>query len=305
MKLAFVFSPQGAQKKGMGKALYAANETVRSTIDEADGYLSYDLKNVMFESDQALQSTKYAQMALFVLSCAIKRAMNKAGVFSSGSGGLSLGEYAALFDRDVFDFHTGVNLVEHRGHFMETAVQETRGRMVAVRSDLRTLKPIVEGTENLHIANYNLPNQFVVSGTKDAVDAFEASAKSQGIKRVHPLDTAGAFHTPLMNSAATSFQEYLHYVKINAPQGDFYSNTIAKKATHDLETLLVKQIINPVKFYPMIKAMIEDGYDTFVELGTGKTLTNFIKKIDSSVATWHVEDSETLENAIKELKDHE
>jgi len=305
MKLAFLFSAQGAQYAGMGKDLYENNETVKQRIDEADNALNYDLKKNMFEDEEALASTRYVQTAIFTLSAAIRDALKEEGIISEGSVGLSLGEYGALYDRGAFSFYDGLQIVEHRSFFMDQAVKEQPGTMAAVRGTLDVIEPLVTAIDNLHIANYNLPNQYVISGTKEAVDQFTEQAKEKGIRRVTPLRTAGAFHSPFMNEASEALRGYLRLVDLNEPLGDLYLNTTGKKHEgEDLKTHMVNQISHPVKFYPAIEAMIAEGYDTFVELGVKNTLASMVKKIDKTVKTLHVEDYETLKKTIEELKNN-
>ncbi len=303
MKIAFLFSPQGAQYAGMGKDLYDNNEIVKQRIDEADSYLNYDLKNVMFDNEEALNSTRYVQVAIFTLSSAIRDALKQEGIVSSGSVGLSLGEYAAFYDRGVFDFYQGVQTVEHRGFFMHEATKKTTGSMAAVRGQLDVIEPLVNQIENLYVANYNLANQYVISGDPKSIEIFAERAKENGIRRVTPLKTAGAFHTPYMRDAALAFGEYLKMSRFNEPSGGLYLNTTGALYDKDIKTHMINQITSPVKFYPAIEAMIADGYDTFIECGVKNTLASMVKKIDKSVQTYHVEDIKTLNNVIKELNE--
>lgn len=302
MKIAFVFSPQGSQEVSMGKRLYETNAQVKHTMDQANALLDYDLFDVMFNNQDALNQTRYAQMALFVLSCAIKDAINAEGIVSSASAGLSLGEFAALYDQDVIHFKQGIDIVNNRGRLMEKATRDTNGTMAAVRSDLDTLQNALRNENDVFIANYNIANQFVISGETHAIEQFKTTAKEKGIKRVREIDVAGAFHTKFMKSAAEAFETYLQNVSFNPPRNAFYSNTTMGTVESGFDQLLVKQMVHPVKFYPMIEQMIADGYDTFVELGHGTTLKTFIKKINPNVKSLHVSDDVSLAETLKELK---
>lgn len=302
MKIAFMFSPQGAQYAGMGKDLYTASEIVKKRIDQANALLDYDLKDVLFNNEALLKQTRYVQPALFTLSVAIKDLMNSKGVYSSGSVGLSLGEYGAIYDRGGFSFETGITLIETRAKAMEDATQQTSGSMAAVSASLETIHPLVDQIDDLYIANYNLENQYVISGSIDAVEAFKTHAKAHGIRRVRLLNTAGAFHSPLMNQAISPFEAVINDLTLNEPSNGLYLNTTGNRYVSNLKSHMIKQITSPVKFYPAIQAMIADGYDTFIELGVKNTLASMVKKIDKSVHTYHVEDCTTLENVLKELK---
>ncbi len=301
MKIAFMFSPQGAQYTGMGKDLYENYDLVKRRIDEANALLPYDLKEVLFENEALLNETRYVQTALFVLSTALRDLMRNLGVVSKGSVGLSLGEYAALYDQEVFSFETGLSIIESRAKAMDEATKHTEGSMAAVRSDLETLKPMVDSIDDLYIANYNLENQYVISGSKDAINHFMEISKENGIRRVRLLKTAGAFHSPFMEKAARIFKKTLDCVALSDPKGAIYLNTTGQIYQNNLKNHMVNQMTAPVKFYPAIQTMIEDGYDTFIELGVKNTLSAMVKKINKDVFSLHVEDQETLHTVLKEL----
>ena len=298
MKLAFIFSPQGSQFTGMGKDLYDNIAEIRQTIDQADALLTYDLKANLFEDETALNNTHYVQTAMFTLGAAIRDYLNRRGIVSQGSAGLSLGELAAYYDRGVYDFQTGLLVVEHRGFFMDRATKFQPGAMAAVKTDIDKLEPLIEEIEGVYLANYNTENQLVVSGKSMALEQFIEKAKAAGIKRIIPLKTAGAFHSPCMQEAADNFSGYLNYVKLKEPEPTLYLNTTGKPYDKDLPQEMVKQITSPVLFHPLLKHMIADGFDTFVEIGPKPMITKFIKALDSNLEIHCVHDLESLNHTI-------
>ncbi len=303
MKLAFVFSGQGAQYVGMGKELYEKYPTVRKRFDEAERFLSYKILPIMFADKEKINETRYSQPAIFTMSAALRDLMQEEGIDNAGSCGLSLGEYVAYYDNGVYNFYDGVQLVEHRAFFMEQAVRENPGKMYAVASDANSVKKALKEHEGVFIANVNHLKQTVVAGQSDAVDMFAQKAKDYGFRRMRPLKTSGAFHTPLMRPAADHLSMYLKLLQVEKPKKELYLNTTGNRYDgEDLKENMVAHMIEPVLFQPMIERMKEDGYDTFVELGPGGVLKSLIRKIYPEATLFHVEDAESLEHTIAALK---
>ncbi len=303
MKIAFVFSGQGAQQVGMAKELYDHFETVRKRFDEAEKHLNYDILPIMFEQEETLNTTRYSQPAIFMMSAALRDLMAEYGIESAGSCGLSLGEYAAYYDSGVYSFYDGLQLVEHRAFFMEQAVKENPGIMYAVSADYPSVQRAIQSYEGVYVANVNHPKQTVIAGTKKDMATFEASSKKAGIRRMRPLNTSGAFHTPLMQSAAQYLSMYLRPLEVARPVKELYLNTTGKRHEHeDLKEIMVRQMSEPVLFHPMIERMKEDGYDTFIELGPKGVLTTLIKKIHPEATLFHIDNKDSFEQTIAALK---
>lgn len=303
MKLAFVYSGQGAQYKGMGASLKAHYTTFDQHLNEASDILGEDIEEILFNQEEKLNQTQYAQPAIFTLSTGITKLLQEAGIESAGSCGLSLGEYAAMYDQGVFDFETGLRTIIHRAYYMHEATKKVATKMVALLGSLDQVKALVKAYKDAYIANYNLPTQFVVGGSATTIQSIVEKASDFGIKRAIILETSGAFHTPYMEEAAQGFKSYLPYISLNEPRKDFYLNTTGKKYDQNLAVHMVNQITQPVLFYPMIEAMIADGYNTFVEIGPKATLKAMIKKISRDVVVLNIEDHESLEATIATLKE--
>ncbi|MFH5881555.1 ACP S-malonyltransferase [Liberiplasma polymorphum] len=303
MKLAFIYSGQGAQYLGMGESLYKNYEVFKNHLDEASNILGEDLKDIMFNQEEKLNQTIYAQPAIFTLSVGITKLLNEQGILSEGSCGLSLGEYGAMFDQGVFSFEDGLRTIIHRAYFMNEATKKIKSKMVALLGDLDQVKALVEKFDDIYIANYNLPSQYVVGGPKASLEVLVEQASDFGIKRAIMLETSGAFHTPYMEEAANGFNDYIKYVKLNEPNKAFYINTTGKKYEQNLAKQMVDQITQPVLFYPMIEMMIKDGFDTFIELGPKATLKAMVKKINRNVSVFNIEDHDSLQSTLASLKE--
>ncbi len=301
MKIAFVYSGQGAQYAGMGKDLYDAYDLVKDRLDEAQTIMGQPLLRAMFEDQTMLDRTTYAQPAIFALSTALRDLLASRGLQSDGAAGLSLGEYAAFYDTGVYDIDTGLRTLIHRAFFMEEALKAHEGGMIALRAEVAQAQALAKRVPGLHVANVNSPQQTVLGGSREAIDEAIKHAHHYGINRAVPLATAGAFHTPLMASAGKAFQGYLRGVTLYPPTKPLYLNTTGKRHEGQLDALMVRQLSEPVLFAPMIEAMIADGFDVFVELGPGGALKKLIKKINRDVRAYHVESCDTLEALMKEL----
>ena len=303
-KRTFLFAGQGAQYLGMGRELYDQYELVRLTFDEASQVLGYDVRALIDQDEEKLNQTRYTQPAILTTSVAIYRLLADKGIEPDMVAGLSLGEYSALVAAGALDFKTAVALVAKRGSFMEEAAPAGSGKMVAVlNAEVSLIEAVCQEASAIGVvspANYNTPSQIVIGGEVAAVDKAVELLKDAGVKRLIPLNVSGPFHTALLKPASERLAEVLETVEFSDFVRPLVGNTEATVMEKErVRELLTRQVMEPVRFYDSISKMQEAGVTEFIEIGPGKVLSGFIKKIDRSADVRQVEDVESL-NALLE-----
>lgn len=298
MKTAFLFPGQGAQKTGMGKSFYEADKDARNVFENASKLIGTDMAALCFEPDERLNQTEYTQAAMVTAGIAMLKAVEKRGITADICAGLSLGEYEALYLASVMDEDTAIRAVRQRGIFMQEEAAGTEGAMAAVLMlDMETVEKVIADIDSVWIANYNCPGQIVISGKKTSVEEAAPKLKEAGAKRVLPLNVSGAFHSPLLKGAGDRLYEYLRTAELSEPAIPYTANVNAGiiSGGEDIRELLRQQVYSPVKFEQSIRAMLENGVGRFIEIGPGKTLSGFVKKIDDSAEIYSVENIDELD----------
>ena len=298
-KTAFLFAGQGAQKLGMARDLYDQYRTVKETFDQASRVLGYDLRDLIDQDEEKLNQTRYTQPAILTTSVAIYRLLVEKGLQPDMVAGLSLGEYSALVAAGSLDFEDAVALIAKRGQFMETAAPAGTGKMVAVmNTDVVLIEEACEKASDkgyVKPANYNTPAQIVIGGDVAAVDAAVDYLKEAGAKRLIPLNVSGPFHTALLKPASEKLALELEKVDFQDFQVPLVGNTEAKVMEKEqIKSLLARQVMEPVRFYESIDTMKELGLTKVIEIGPGKVLSGFLKKIDKNIEALAVEDEASL-----------
>ncbi len=307
MKTAFMFSGQGAEKVGMGKDLFDKYPEVRDKFDIASEVLGFDLAKICFENEDLLKDTEYAQPSLVTVSSAILDLVKKENIYPDYVLGLSLGEYSAFVACGALEFKETVKLVNKRGQLMKDAFNGLDCGMTAVlNTSIDEINEVVEIASDvgvLEVANYNTSKQIVISGEKVALEKAHEEFSGRKIKFI-PLGVRGAFHTSLLGDASQKLSVELSKLNINDIKVPLVKNIDGAVLTDKNEIIenLTKQLKSSVLFEQSVKTLIDNGVTRFVEIGTGKTLAGFVKKIDKNVEVFHIEDVETLESIIESLK---
>lgn len=290
-KIAFVYPGQGAQKFEMGKDFYDTFPAAKRVFDKADEILDISVTDLCFKEDERLHQTAYTQAALVTTCLAITEVVKEKGIHPDMTAGLSLGEYAAIATAGGVSIENAIKTVRARGIYMEEAVPGGQGAMAAVLGmEVAQIEKVLSKMEGAYIANYNCPGQIVITGMKEAVDKACEALKDAGCKRCLPLKVSGPFHSPYLAGAGEKLGTFMEEVEFLPLQIPYVTNVTAEPVEDIQETreLLVRQVSSSVRWIQSVERMIAEGVDTFVEIGPGKTLAGFIKKINPDVKVMNI-----------------
>ena len=303
-KLAFVFPGQGAQYVGMGKEFYEQISVSRKVYTIASEVTGVNLPGLCFEKNEQIDITEYTQIAMLTTEAAILAALQEKGVKADVAAGLSLGEYGAILTAGAMSLEDVFRVVRQRGILMQEAVP-TGGAMYAVLGmDGEKIAKICDETEGIvSVANYNCPGQIVITGEEGAVAVAAEKLKEAGARRCIPLNVSGPFHSAMLKEAGEKLGKVLEQVELRAFSTPYVTNVTAEYVTEpsEIKELLGRQVYSSVKWQQSVERMIADGVDTFIEIGPGRTLTGFLKKINKNVTGLHIEKVEDLDAVVKML----
>ena len=306
-KIAFIFPGQGAQVCGMGQDFYEQTETGKKIFDMASGLLGFSMPELCFTPNDRLDITEYTQAAMVTASIAMMEVLKeRTGVKPDVAAGLSLGEYPAMVAAGVMSAEDAIKTVRQRGILMQEAVPVGIGSMAAVLAmDAEKIEEVIAPIEGVQIANYNCPGQIVITGKKDAIEAVTPALKEAGAKRVLPLNVSGPFHSPFLKQAGEELYETLEKVDWKPLQIPYVTNVNAEVITDISQTkdLLRAQVSSSVMWEQSVRRMIEEGVDIFVEIGPGKTLSGFMRKIDRKVNMFKIGSVEEMHTVVAKIKE--
>ena len=300
-KIAFVFPGQGAQVVGMGKDVYDHSETAREIFDKASEAVDLDLKALCFEENNDINITEYTQVCLLTTSVAIMEVIRERGIQPDVAAGQSLGEYGALVAVGAMNFIDAAKAVRKRGIFMQEEVPAGEGGMAAILGmNAEEIDAVIADIEDVQCANYN-------SGKTEQVELAAEKLKEAGARRAVMLNVSGPFHSNLLTGAGEKLEKVLDELTISKPQIPYVANVNASYITEqeEIEPLLVQQVSNSVRWQQSVETMVANGVDTFIEIGPGKTLAGFNKKIGKAIGkeliTYNVSTMEEIEDLVASL----
>ena len=314
MKIAYIFPGQGTQIVGMGKDLYDKYEEVRNVYKRVNETLKENVENITYNiSQEELNETKNTQIAIYTMSMAILEILNKKEIKPDALAGLSLGEYSALTCSNAISLEEGAKIVRKRGTLMQELAPKGNWSMAAIIGlEDEKVEEVCSKVENgfVRAVNYNCPGQVVVSGEKDAVLKAMEIAKEMGARKAIELKTSGPFHTEKLEEASNALRKELETVEFNKIEIPVIKNIDGEPYDDkdNMVDILARHVMSPVKFRKSIETMLSLGIDTFVEIGPGKTLSGFVKKVskekDVEVNILNIENIETLEKYIEYIENN-
>lgn len=307
-KIAFIYPGQGAQTPGMGQDFYQQTEIGRQVYDLASDLLGFSVPDLCFAENDRLDITEYTQAAMVTTSIAMTKVLADKGVKADVAAGLSLGEYCALYAAGVMNEADAIRTVRQRGILMQEAVPVGIGAMAAVLAmDAGAIEAVLADIDGVQIANYNCPGQIVISGKKEAVETACEQLKAAGAKRTIMLNVSGPFHSGMLTGAGEELAKVLETVEVHNPQIPYVANVTAAYVTDaaEVKPLLTRQVSSSVRWQQSVEAMLADGVDTFIEIGPGKTLAGFMKKIDRTAKVHNIEKLADIEKLLEALNQNQ
>lgn len=303
-KIAFIYPGQGAQKAGMGKDFYENSETAKALYDKATELLDIDMKALCFEENDKLDLTEYTQAAMVTTSLAMTKVLEEKGLKPDVTAGLSLGEYCAICAAGGMKEEDAIRLVRKRGILMQNTVPQGEGAMAAILGmSASDIESVIADIADVTVANYNCPGQIVITGKTLAVETAANALKEAGAKRAVMLNVSGPFHSPMLKTAGDELKKEMDQMEFTELQVPYVTNVTAEYVTDISETkeLLAKQVSASVRWQESMEKMIAEGVDTFVEIGPGKTLNGFLRKISREVKVYNVGSWEDVDQVVGEL----
>lgn len=310
MKIGFLFPGQGSQSVGMGKDIYEKYEVARKVYDEVEKITGIDVADITFNQPaEILNQTKYTQICILTMSLAILNVLKDKNINAEDSAGLSLGEYASLIYSGALSFEDGISIVKKRGEYMQNLLPEDDWKMAAVLGlDEKSVISACKNVKNGFAVpvNFNTIGQIVVSGDAEGINELQEIATEYGAKKVRVLNTAGPFHTEKLIDASNALRKDLKKIKFHEFNSKVFKNLDGTeyKSNDNMSDILARHIVNPVKFSDVLKNMYADGVDTFIEIGPGKTLSGFVKRMEFErpVYIFNINNVDSLEFTIDSLK---